>query len=257
VNWYLKRYVGCTKSTRDGKNWMFSSGARPGIIHIPPKKFVFPAETITVKHPHADIDPGPFRENNTDLEKFSHGHFDVRYEPSSAALITTFRVKYKFESGITPAEQRTVKLRLSTALKTWTKAPFVLKTDDPARNPIISLRFELATGPNPHKTIDVENEPLREWVGSDLNVHKGTSLYTYVHELGHIFGNYDEYGGEGVQAWLERRMWWHDNDHLSDDRALMHSGQEFRARYFDHFANFVNKHFRKHRVTYRAVRVTR
>jgi hypothetical protein len=257
VNWYLKRYVGCTKSTRDGKNLMFSSRARPGIIYIPPKKYVFPAETITVKHPHADIDPGPFKESNTDLGKFSHGNFDVRYDPSSAALITTFRVNYKFESGITLAEQRIVKQRLNKAVQHWSKAPFYLKTDDPARNTIIALRFKLATGPNPHKTVDVEKEPKREWVGSDLNVHKGTSLNTYIHELGHVFGNYDEYDGKGVMAWIERRMWWHDNDHLGDTRALMHSGNEFRARYFDHFTNFVNKRFKKHSVTYRAVRITR
>ena len=257
VNWYLKQYVGCTKSTHDGKNWMFSSSARPGIIHIPPKQYVFPAETITVRHPHAHIDPGPFQEKNTDLGKFSHGNFDVRYDPAAAALITTLRVQYQFESGITVAEQQAVKQRLATALQTWTNAPFVLKTDDPARNPIISLRFELTTGPNPHKTVDVENEPRREWVGLDLNVHKGTTLYTYVHELGHVFGNYDEYEGDGVGAWFERRMWWHDNDYLSDEDALMNSGTEFRARYFDHFARFVNEHFRKFGVTYRPVWVTR
>jgi hypothetical protein len=35
VNWYLRHHVGCKKQTRDGKNWMFSSGDNPGIIHIP------------------------------------------------------------------------------------------------------------------------------------------------------------------------------------------------------------------------------
>jgi hypothetical protein len=46
VNWYLRQYVGCTQPTRDGKNWMFSSGARPGIIQIPPKTYIFPPEII-------------------------------------------------------------------------------------------------------------------------------------------------------------------------------------------------------------------
>ena len=36
VNWYLRRNVGCVTSTPDQKNWMFSSGADPGVIYIPP-----------------------------------------------------------------------------------------------------------------------------------------------------------------------------------------------------------------------------
>lgn len=35
VNWYLRQKVGCRKPTRDGKNWMFSSDARPGVIYVP------------------------------------------------------------------------------------------------------------------------------------------------------------------------------------------------------------------------------
>jgi LysM domain len=36
INWYLRRNVGCKVATRDGNNWMFTSGAHPGIIYIPP-----------------------------------------------------------------------------------------------------------------------------------------------------------------------------------------------------------------------------
>jgi hypothetical protein len=35
INWYLRNHVGCNLPTVDGKNWRFSSGANPGIIHIP------------------------------------------------------------------------------------------------------------------------------------------------------------------------------------------------------------------------------
>lgn len=35
VNWYLYHYVGCKKQTSDGNNWIFSSDAYPGFIHIP------------------------------------------------------------------------------------------------------------------------------------------------------------------------------------------------------------------------------
>jgi len=43
VNWYLRRNIGCNKATRDGKNWMFSRSANPGIIYIPPKTVAPPA----------------------------------------------------------------------------------------------------------------------------------------------------------------------------------------------------------------------
>jgi len=35
INWYLRRNVGCRKQTADGKNWMFSSNAGPGVIYRP------------------------------------------------------------------------------------------------------------------------------------------------------------------------------------------------------------------------------
>ena len=35
VNWYLRHSVGCTRCTRDMRNWVFTSSANPGLIHIP------------------------------------------------------------------------------------------------------------------------------------------------------------------------------------------------------------------------------
>jgi hypothetical protein len=35
VNWYLRRNVGCRRTTRDGKNYVFSSDASPGIVYLP------------------------------------------------------------------------------------------------------------------------------------------------------------------------------------------------------------------------------
>lgn len=36
VNWYLQERVGCNAVTEDGKNYRFSSSAKPGIIYLPP-----------------------------------------------------------------------------------------------------------------------------------------------------------------------------------------------------------------------------
>jgi hypothetical protein len=39
VNWYLREYVGCTKTTADGKNYCFSSAAKPGLLYLPRRSF--------------------------------------------------------------------------------------------------------------------------------------------------------------------------------------------------------------------------
>lgn len=43
VNWYLREYVGCSRETRDGRNYMFSSSDKPGIVHVPAPK---PTNTV-------------------------------------------------------------------------------------------------------------------------------------------------------------------------------------------------------------------
>ncbi|MBZ5624585.1 MAG: hypothetical protein LAQ69_38670 [Acidobacteriia bacterium] len=44
VNWYLRRNVGCTKSNDGGRNYAFSSDARPGYVYYPPPPV--PAKTL-------------------------------------------------------------------------------------------------------------------------------------------------------------------------------------------------------------------
>jgi len=39
VNWYLREYVGCTKTTADGKNYCFSYAANPGLLYLPRRHF--------------------------------------------------------------------------------------------------------------------------------------------------------------------------------------------------------------------------
>ncbi|MCL6504013.1 MAG: hypothetical protein K6T86_15120 [Pirellulales bacterium] len=35
INWYLHHKVGCRKATKDGKNYVFSTGDTPGIVYLP------------------------------------------------------------------------------------------------------------------------------------------------------------------------------------------------------------------------------
>jgi hypothetical protein len=198
-------------------------------------------------------DPGPFTKINTDLGKFSHGNFDVRYAPAEGELIVTLKVDYDFDKGVNAAEQAAIKTRMQQAVDAWDKARATLETVDFVLNPVIRIRFELReVAKGSHKTVEVTIDGRREWVGMDININKLTTTDTLIHELGHVYGNYDEYKGSGFMAWVERRMWWHDNDHLDDTDALMNSGNHFRARYFDHFEKFVNEHFARIGAKYTA-----
>lgn len=129
-------------------------------------------------------------------------------------------------------------------VQAWNNAGAYLRCKNCVANPIIRIAFELKeVSSGAYFPVDVEKARRREWIGFDINVWERTDVSTLTHELGHVFGNYDEYGGSGVQAWLERRMYWHDNRFLDDYSALMNEGREFRARFFDHFARYVNQHF--------------
>jgi hypothetical protein len=35
INYYLRANVGCNVATADGKNWMFTTSAKPGVIYVP------------------------------------------------------------------------------------------------------------------------------------------------------------------------------------------------------------------------------
>lgn len=201
--------------------------------------------------PLAVPDPGPFSEYNTDLGKFSHGNFDALYIPGEGELWIVLKVKYKFEKGVTGPEQAAVKANLGQAVQAWDNAQATLESAMFVLNPVIRIRFilrEVTSGE--HKVVDVESGPRREWIGMDINVSKHTTVATFVHELGHVYGNYDEYRGSGLGGWIERRMYWHDNDHLKDTTALMNGGTQFRGRYFDHMQKWVNKHFLKVKAVY-------
>lgn len=210
--------------------------------------------TATSPIPQLALDPGPFRRTHTDLGKFSHGCFDVAYVPSAGELRVTLSVAYKFEDTISAPNRRSLKKRLKDAVANWDQAGVYFETKETVLNPVIKLRFAvLEAARGEHFVVDVDAANRREWVGLQLNIDQTTSLHTMTHELGHVFGNYDEYRGTGVQGWLERRMYWHDNEHGSDIYALMNQGSEFRLRYFDHFERLLNTQFRALGVTYRAV----
>lgn len=54
VNWYMQEHVGCRLVTDDGRNYRFSSNARPGLIYLPgtavPAKPVSPKRVVAVAY---------------------------------------------------------------------------------------------------------------------------------------------------------------------------------------------------------------
>jgi hypothetical protein len=199
-----------------------------------------------------NIDPGPFSAKKTNLGKFSHGEFDVEYVPQDGEVRVLLKLSYQWEDGISGAEKDELQRRVEAAVGRWDGAAY-LRTLDLALNPIIYVRFQTTrVNSGEHFVVDVDEDERREFVAIQINVWKGTSTFTLTHELGHCFGNYDEYHDTGVQAWFERRMYWHDNDYLDDEEALMNSGSGFRTRYFNHFESWVNRHFNRLGIRYEA-----
>jgi hypothetical protein len=201
-------------------------------------------------------DPGPFSAFDTDLGKFIYGNFDVMYLPGSGELLVVLKVKYKFEDGVEQGNRTAIRARMYLAAQVWNNAGVTLQSRMFVLNPILRFRFEVREVPSgEHKVVDVRAGKMRENVAFELNIHQDTDVPTLVHELGHVFGNYDEYRDDGVWSWLMSHFSLaHDGRFLSDTKALMNNDmKEFRGRYFDHFQNWVNRHFARVGGWYRVV----
>ncbi len=106
VNWYLRTRVGCKLQTRDGKNWMFSSSASPGIIYIPnappaPLYYVVPDmqlvpqdKTMACWYASAQM-LIQWRDNSTHSSSMDH---------PDPATVDTWAKLYAKNTGITDAE---------------------------------------------------------------------------------------------------------------------------------------------------------
>jgi hypothetical protein len=153
--------------------------------------------------------------------------------------------------------EQVVRWKMRKAVEAWDNAQATLESRMFVLNPVIRIRFRLfeVSGTAANKKIHVAaSGDVREKVMRAVTISQHTPIEVIIHELGHVYGNYDEYRGSGLKAWIERQMFWHDNRFLSDTNAVMNGdGHEFRARYFDHMQAFVNKHFAKVGAWYRVV----
>lgn len=210
---------------------------------LPPGGSTVPAPGPDV---YAYTDPAPFSEKDTYLGKFSHGCFDIACTPAAAKVQVTLRVRFDFDSDVSTADQASVRTNFGKAISNWDKSGVYLWAEDErAKHPKMEIRFNFTESKVCNKSVKVCNNPgddYREWVGMwSVHISNQTSVTTLTHELGHVFGNYDEYDGG-----IENNAYWHDNAYIKQQCALMNgSGREFAPRYFDHIARWVTEHFQK------------
>ncbi|MBI3032655.1 peptidoglycan-binding protein [Candidatus Woesearchaeota archaeon] len=153
-------------------------------------------------------------------------------------MTAVVRVKYKFEKGISVADQKKFKAKLQQAVNQYAHNKAELIPVNGNGRPI-PIRVILQESNSYHKIVDVEKHRNRDWVGSsDINVKINDRVRTLAHEFFHLLGNYDEYNG----GKLENHAYWHDNKFVYDqNQALMGVGSQVRDRYFDHFAKKVSQ----------------
>lgn len=62
VNWCLRTWIGCRRTTFDKKNWIFSDDANPGLIFVPAKTGASPAPASPKPSAPAPAVPGVLAE---------------------------------------------------------------------------------------------------------------------------------------------------------------------------------------------------
>lgn len=95
VNYYLRVNVGCNKATPDGRNWMFSSSAKPGVIYVPlvPANLGSQSGAVMLTVPHF---PG------TKAQSCWHDAARMLYQYKHRADISPLDSKYLANAGIAP-----------------------------------------------------------------------------------------------------------------------------------------------------------
>ena len=143
VNWYLREHVGCTLPTADGRNWRFSSAARPGLIYLPDNTIRMEPMMVTgrLDEPVKLDAPGPM--TLLASSKFAHEFKIPPDKPQNLGyLLVQARIsiegEMKQEGGLikTSLKKDQIKVALEKKLTQDTKATFAIKIDDNVLNKV-------------------------------------------------------------------------------------------------------------------------
>jgi hypothetical protein len=200
-----------------------------------------------------------FKYSDTDLDApYSAGNFDIVYDGKGEAKIT-FITNLNFKEKFTKNQRENFTERFKSAVAAWDKAAQIEILDTNGKVlKTVALRFEIKivdeservnkeTEIHPKGTTysaltALSRDKDREIVMIEANLGIESEFKTLVHEFGHILGLEDEYD-DGRLDWINPaspRPFLDSPDYTSQDfSAIMNMGEEFRPRYFNHFAKAI------------------
>lgn len=253
MNWCLRSWVGCKRTTFDKKNWIFSDDANPGLIFVPqkstsPSKPPLPTTTVVpaLLAEEDDVTAGSLRVNDAydlKLKRLSTGDYE---------LLCFMKLQFFFENSSDAAWTDTEK---SKFMKDWEIAVktawsgHVIKTL-PVSKKKVFLRFDFSIQEGGwmfdhweitvtkikagsfrtsyvqpglgNVTLDSEDlVPVTKAPGS------GCKQRGAVHEFGHMLGIDDEY--------LK------SSPHVGDTQSIMHSCEVVSMRHNDGFVKWLDE----------------
>ena len=192
--------------------------------------------------------------HNTDLNSpYVGGNFDFLYNSGANEATITLNTFLSWRKNFSPRQKSDFQAAMAAAVAVWDNAAQVqIKDGTGGFNKQINLRFKLnfvQDRGNANKITDVHETndravwftPYhnREMVVRDINVFIGTDKDTFVHELGHVWGNLDEYDAGFLENHFSPGHVASDSPYIKDKDSIMNIGKEFRTRFFTHFGRAI------------------